>query len=323
MMSNFPPKAQRTAKDTLMDQANALVKNARIKGIKTRVRYLECFEHFAQYYADEWHGQKVANISAKHIYGYAEYMKDVKHYSPSTIRCELSGIRFVHKLSGSKNILPDNKVLDLAKCRTGTVDRAWLPQEIESAKAVAKEMGRFDVVDSIDLGYRFGLRIHEIAKIRVKDITDALDYNELNVKGKGGQYRSIPVETKEQMELLKRINYKAKKFGLHPSEYAIAQNKKYGVQKEIESLKNWMANNRHKFTDRDRKSKVEPGNKERYEHLTWHGLRYYYAQDRSKRLTAEGRKNVDKNVSESMGHHRTSITRHYLPEMPKKYRQKK
>ena len=85
------------------------------------------------------------------------------------------------------------------------------------------------------------------------------------------------------MELLKHINYKAKKFGLHPSEYAIAQNKKYGVQKEIDSLKNWMTNNRHKFTDKDRTSKVEPGNKERYEHLTWHGLRYYYAQNRVER----------------------------------------
>ena len=322
-MSNLSPKTQRTAKDNLMDQANAFVKNARIKGIKTRVRYLECFEHFAQYYADEWHGQKIANISAKHIYGYAEYMKEIKHYSPSTIRCELSGIRFVHNLSGSKNRLPDNRALGLEQRISGVIDRAWLPHEIESARVVGKEMGRFDVVDSIDLGYRFGLRIHEIAKIRVKDITDALDLGELNVKGKGGQYRSIPVETKEQIELLKRINYKAKKFGLHPSEYAIAQNKKYGVQKEIESLKNWMTNNRHKFTDKERKIKVEPGNKERYEHLTWHGLRYYYAQDRFKRLTAEGRKNVEKNVSESMGHHRTPITRHYLPEMPKKYCQKK
>ena len=146
---------------------------------------------------------------------------------------------------------------------------------------------------------------------------------ELQVKGKGGQTRSVPVETKEQLELLKRMNAKAQKFGLHPSEYAIAQNKKYGVQKEIKSLKNWMTNNRHKFTDKDRKSKVEPGNKERYEHLTWHGLRYYYAQNRVERLTAEGRKNVEKNVSESMGRHQTPITRVYLPEMPKKYRQKK
>lgn len=75
-MYKLSSKTQRTAKDNLMDQANALVKNARIKGIKTRVRYLECFDHFAQYYADEWHGQKIANISAKHIYGYAEYMKE-------------------------------------------------------------------------------------------------------------------------------------------------------------------------------------------------------------------------------------------------------
>ena len=79
-MYNLSSKTQRTAKDNLMDQANVLVKNARIKGIKTRVRYLECFDHFAQYYADEWHGQKIANISAKHIYGYAEYMKEIKHY---------------------------------------------------------------------------------------------------------------------------------------------------------------------------------------------------------------------------------------------------
>ena len=57
-MYNLSSNTQRTAKDNLMDQANALVKNARIKGIKTRVRYLECFDHFAQYYADEWHGQK-------------------------------------------------------------------------------------------------------------------------------------------------------------------------------------------------------------------------------------------------------------------------
>ena len=185
-------------------------------------------------------------------------MKEIKHYSPSTIRCELSGIRFVHKLSGSKNILPDNKVLDLAKCRTGTVDRAWLPHEIESAKSVAKEMGRYDVFDAIDLGHRFGLRIHEIAKIRVNDIREALYKTELQVKGKGGQTRYVPVETKEQLELLKRMNAKAQKFGLHPSEYAIAQNQKYGVQREMESLENWLRNNRPNLPIKTVKAKSNP-----------------------------------------------------------------
>ena len=104
-------KAKLTAYDNLLAQLDSIRKHNNELSYETRGRYYDSTCRFLRYYADEWHGQKFANVFAKHIYGYAEHLKE--HSENSTIKTDLAGIRHYHRLSVSKNILSGNKKLGI------------------------------------------------------------------------------------------------------------------------------------------------------------------------------------------------------------------
>ena len=97
---------------------------------------------------------------------------------------------------------------------------------------------------------------------------------------------------------------------MQPGDYLISRTDKHGVKREIMSLKNWMTNNRGKFTAPERTARG--GGKPRVKNITWHGLRHYYAQQTARLLKARGVKDVKRQVSERLGHHREEVTRIYL-----------
>ncbi len=71
------------------------------------------------------------DISGKHLAAYVEYMQ-AKGLSASTIKTDLSGIRFFHsKISSAKYKLPSNDELsvELERRRFGGVDRTWSQRE--------------------------------------------------------------------------------------------------------------------------------------------------------------------------------------------------
>lgn len=311
-MSNSETQ-KRTAYDNLRDQIVSVMKSTNVGSYATRQRYFDGTDRFIRYYAEEWNGQKFVNVSGKHIRTYVKYMQE-KGLSPSMVRTELSSIRFFYDKAQGKNRLPDNRELGLEKRLHGTRNRAWLPGETEKAIELAKSMGRVDVAISISLGRYFGLRVSETAKLRVEHLTKALKYDELTVKGKGGQVRAIPVETETQKKLVERLLDYAKSKGKNIGDYLISSSEKRGVEKEIGSIKSWEYNHRDKFIDPNRLSKVAPGEKERIEKPSFHGYRHSYAQEQKQSLEAAGCKNADREVSERLGHHRPGITKDYLAE---------
>lgn len=143
-------------------------------------------------------------------------------------------------------------------------------------------------------------------------MTKAQKYDELTVKGKGGQIRAIPVENETQKKLIERCLGYAKSKGKFPGDYLISSSEKRGVEKKISSIKSWENNHRDKFIDPDRMSKVAPGEKERIEKPSFHGYRHSYAQEQKEALEAAGCKDADREVSERLGHHRPGITKDYL-----------
>lgn len=315
MTKNKAPPKERTGLDNLTEQIDRIWRGLNQKGYATRSKYYDCTIRFCRYYYEQWHGQKFANISGKHIRGYVEYMQNVKHYAPKTITAELSGIRFYYNAAGGRNTLPTNDTLGLEKNITGVIDRAWLPDEVKSAIGLARSMNREDVVIALKSCYSFGFRIHEVCKLRVEQIESAVKYGEISVKGKGGQVRAIPIETDRQKKMITELLQYARKKGLQPGQYFISNDKKHGVEKEKKSLENWLKNHQKDFLDADRKEKVKDGNKIRSNNLTWHGLRYTYAQNVQGLLTKLGYKNVEKEVSRRLGHDRKQVTFTYLPQV--------
>ena len=189
-----------------------------------------------------------------------------------------------------------------------------MPEEIEKALKVADQTDRVDVKFGIKTAWLFGLRIHEAAKLRVEDISRAVQYGDLTVKGKGGFVRSIRIHNEVQEELLAEILAYAKENKLEKGDRVVAASRFTGVGKEISSLKAWVYNHRHRFTVENRISLVSTGEKDRSDKLTFHGLRYTYTQDYSKHLRLMGTPNAARKLSESLGHHRESITKIYMAE---------
>lgn len=304
-------KSEQNIRNNLIRQLDSLKKHCNEKSYATRERYYDACCRFCDFLAKHFRSQKFANIQRKHITAYVEHLQD-KGISPATIQSDLAGIRFYHRHAGGKNKLPENSELHLERRSVGVANRAWLPDEISKACRTAQDMKRNDVLLALRIGTDFGLRIHEIAKLRTEQITDAIKNEALTVKGKGGQVRAVPVETEGQKKLLDLLEGYVRAKKLMPGDYLISQNVKYGVKREIASLQNWLSNNGKKFADEKRAEKVGDGRKPRMKNLSWHGLRYYYAQQIFRLLTAKGVRNVDREISRRLGHHRGEVTKIYL-----------
>ena len=313
---------QFTGEDKLLQQLNDLYKRTNEKSYKTRATYKNHMAPFLRFYWREFHGQKISNIEGKHLRAYVASMQE-QGLSPSTIKSRLSGIRFFHSKSGGKKRLPDNASLGLEKRKVGTVDRAWTMNEVKTGMDVAKNMDRTDVYHAIFIGYAFGLRIEEICRVRVEDVEKALKYDGLTIKGKGGQVRTYSVQFEIQKKTLQYFYNYARQNKLLPRDYIISNNEKGGVEKQINSLENWLYANRDKFETKNRKDEVIDGKKPRSENITWHGLRYARAQLQYAKFEAEGRKDPKQMTSETLGHHRSDITNVYLAELPPSRQKKK
>lgn len=297
-------------KNNLEVQVKKLYKNCNEKSYETRARYRDATIRFCEFLAENYGMQKFANIKEKHLTAYVQSLKE-KGISPSTMLSDLSGIRFYHRLSGEKFKLPNNENLNLDKRQVGKIDRAWSEKEISGALRLAEQMSRPDVVLAIKISNLFGTRIEETCKMRVWQILKAVEYGELYIKGKGGQERYVDVRNLEQVALLGEIisTIKAKK--LQPNDYIIAQNAKSGVQRQIKSFQNWLSSHSKKFIDENRSDIPQKGYKRKSERLTFHGLRYAFAQQYEKELKAEKDPYAMKKVSEQLGHHRVAITKIY------------
>lgn len=312
-------------KNNLDNQIHKIFRNTREGSFRTRDRYKKGCHRFTKFLAEEFCLQKFQNVKAKHIYAYVEHMKK-ENYSPATMRNELSAIRFAYERGGGKNILPDNSKLNLPARNIGTVDKAWTKKEIEGAKHVALEGGRRDVYHAISISSLFGLRIEGVCKMTVTDIEKALEFGELYTKEKGGLERYIPVTSTEQKQALREVLSYAKEKGRSGGDTAIADNMKYGVQKQIKSIQNWVGNHQMKFrddslrgqenTEKLREKAEANGYKLRGARLNFHGLRYHYAQNRYEEMRKKGYSDYEAKLitSKNLGHHRPEITDVYLAE---------
>lgn len=302
----------------LIEQVTSIYKHCNELSFGTRKRHFEATKRFCYFLADRYRLQKFKNVEDRHFRAYAEYLKEMG-FSPATIQSDLSGIRFFHRLSGSKNKLSENNCLDLPKRAVGVENRAWLPEEKEKARAVAEEMGRTDVVIAIDFIDAFGLRIEEMCRTKLEYLMSALKNGQLVVpKGKGGQKRNITLNSAQRALVVRYVEYFQAR-GLRPGDYLITGSEKHGVLDEKRSLQNWMGYNREKFMVKDRDKIVEEGKKKRHATISWHGLRHGYAQKTHADALIEQPKQAKKIVSENLGHHRYKVTRIYLAEEnPKK-----
>ena len=156
----------------LLSQVGAIYKHSNELSFKTRARYFEATKRFCKFLADNFRLQNFKNVDDRHFKVYVEHLKE--NNAAATIQSDLSGIRYFHRKSGSKNRLSPNSKLALPKRATGKEDHSFLKTEIDSMRQLATEQGRQDVVIAIDFAGEFGLRLEEICTLRVEYLMSAL-----------------------------------------------------------------------------------------------------------------------------------------------------
>jgi site-specific recombinase XerD len=185
---------------TLTQQLEKLRKHNRQGSIKTKERYFQAMQRFCKYLANEWRLQKLANIAPKHIETYSTHLKQTSK-SPATIKTDLAAIRFYHDLiSNPRHELPDNSELNLQRRKILGHDRTWSQQEFDLMLSIATKLLREDFVCAMCLAYYAGLRIHECCKLETATAEKAVKTGFLDVKGKNGKPRTIPID-----ELIKTV----------------------------------------------------------------------------------------------------------------------
>lgn len=314
------------AYNNLNNQITSLFQNSRHSvGIKSRYKYLDIERNFASYLADNFKLQKLENVKSKHLVSYTKHLQSL-NYSPSTIKTCVSGIRYFHSLTGSKNELLPNSQLNLQAREPSKYYKSWTYAEYKESLAVCSEASRLDIRQAISLSYNFGLRLEECAKCRVQDIKLAYmggrPGGELWTKGKNGKERLIKVRTPDQVKALEEALQYARDNNI-PDHCKLISDEK-GVQKTKRSIQNFITANQHKWIDNtrtleqiERSSGAVTNNKAckiRTPHLSFHGLRSSYCSNLYEDIYKETGDKVKSRLycSSQLGHGRESVVFCYL-----------
>ena len=280
--------------NTLISQLNKLARHNRHGSFKTRERYYDAMKRFCAFLADNYRMEKIPNISGKHFEAYVAYLK-ARGRSAAYIKTELSAIRLFHDLIPEPRYsLPANDSLDLERRQFGEVDRTWTAQEYEDMRQRATDQGRDVYADMITIIRHTGLRLHECARLDTATTEKAVRSWVLNVKGKGGKLRSIPI-VDEVIEVLNRR--------LDSTRRGCKLFIPGGVNTDV------VMNGLEQFIIRNR----DP-HRETEAPLTIHGLRHTWAAEQFIKLRTAGNTPYDarKQVAQWLGHERDSVSNIYL-----------
>lgn len=287
----------------LVSQLDKLARHNRQGSFRTKERYYEACKRFCAYLADEYHLQKLENVSGKHLTSYVLWMQG-NGKSASTVKTDLAAIRFFHdKMSRPKYQLPTNKELavELERRRFGQTDRTW--SNVECNKMLNKALieDRYDYILALYLARYAGLRIHECFRIDTATAEQALQEKAITIKGKGGKVRTVPINepiTIALQEQLKRTERGCKLLvpGNIPTHQA------------INHLQGFIFTHRAEIQD---EGSTRP--------ITFHGLRHTYAAETYKKLINDGMSKLDAHfaVSRLLGHERPDVTNIYLASVKK------
>ena len=281
----------------LVAQLDKLARHNRQGSFRTKERYYEAVKRFCAFLADQYHLQKLSNISGKHLTAYVLCLQE-QGKSASTIKTDLAAIRFFHDKMDGKYQLPSNRELavKLEQRRFGQKDRTWNSREFLKMLDKALAADRYDYILALYLGRFAGLRIHECFRIDTATAEQALHENAITVKGKGGKVRTVPINEQIAAVLKKQLVRTARGHKLLVKDGASTDQAIYQLQRFILD---------HRAETQDKES-IRP--------MTFHGLRHTYAAETYKEFVEGGMSELDAHfaVSRLLGHERSDVTDIYL-----------
>lgn len=288
---------------SLIAQLDKIARHNRQGSFRTRERYYKAMKRFCRFLADEYHLQKLSNLSAKHLNAYVQKLQ-AEGKSASTIKTDLAAIRFFHDKMDAKHPLPDNDNLavKLERRKFGGVDRTWSQREFGLFLFRCWDAGHEDYAAIATLTYYAGLRIHECFRLDTAAAENALLTGHLTVKGKGGKIRSVPINESIRIELEKMLT-------ITPRGQKLFVPNGVSTHIAINRLQQFICAVRPEIQDPD---SDRP--------MTHHGLRHTYAAHAYQEQTEGGDSPLDARyqVSRLLGHERPDVTCAYLASVKEK-----
>ncbi len=281
---------------TLLVQLDKLYRHNRQGSIKTRQRYRAAMIRFCAYLAEQWHVQKLDNISPKHLTAYVEYLYK-KGNSAAMVKTELSAIRFFHdKMSNPRYELQGNQELNLLKRKVKGVDRTWSNQEFNLMLIEAISINREDYAALLCLAKYAGLRLEECLKLDTASAEKASRTGLLTIKGKNVKIRTVPINETIKIELQKMLKITQRGHKLFVSDNERTDHAKTRVE-------NFIYHHRKRI---QKEGRPHP--------ITFHGLRHTYACTLYQHCRKDGLSHeaACKYVSRMLGHEREEVTTIYL-----------
>jgi len=282
----------------LLAQAEKLRRHNRQGSFQTKERYFEAFKRFLRFVAEEYRLEKLQNLSGKHMHSYFAYLKE-KGLAPSTIKTEASAIRFWHdQIPNAKHALPSNADLSLERRRYGDKDRTWSDSSYNQMLLECVGADRLDYASCMALARHLGMRIHEVLRLDAAAARSALKTGILTFKGKGGMWRSVPINEQARIALRDALTC------TKPGHKLFVPDDK-ATDKAIYELQKFIREHRAKFRFPDSDGRVP---------ITFHGLRHTYVAEHYTRLRRAGDTDLAacKKLAPLLGHKRPEIVHAYL-----------
>lgn len=295
-MTNPKNERKQAINRNLCAQIDKIKRHNRQGSFATKARYYSSAKVFCEFLAQEFSLEKFANVKDKHIAAYIQDMEQ-RGLKASSIKTNLSGIRFYHDFSGSKNKLSGNEKYELPQRQFGGVNRGWSDTEYKAFLGLCEARGRVRDKCVAILGRNDALRIHEACRIDRNDAEKAIASGILHVKGKGGKERDIPLSEASRLMLVEYITHVVRGQKL----FVRSEQKTHNV---IGQIKNFIYRNRDKYQDSSRSGA----------NRTFHGLRHTKAAELYASCRSRGMNDLDarRHVSTYLGHERDDVTRIYL-----------
>lgn len=283
----------------MQNQVEIIFRGDKFLSLQARKRYREALLRFVAWAAEHSKLPDLVYLDARIVRQYVRWMLE-RGLSPRTIKTDVSALRHVHNflcLAGKaqwRGQLPEPAELGVPGYEL-VPDRRWSAEQKEALVERAVAAGEERIADMIALAWELGLRLHEVVRLlRAQVEPHAVRGGVLAVKGKGGKWRSIPLTAGAVAILEKWRRRTPRGQRLFVREWETAGR----VIKKVEDF------------IREHRTEPDPG----YSELTFHGLRYSFAQREDARMEGEGvpERRRRKVISERLGHNREVITRTYV-----------
>lgn len=272
----------------LLQQLEKAFGHARTGSYRTRDRYKGSAEQFATFCTEKFKLQNWKNVKDKHV---AAFIKERQEsgIAPTTIKNDLSAIRYmIDLIPQTRTRLSDNNALqekfeiELKPTRVSNGDRSWTKEEFQSALEWAHNRGEIKFYDALILAREMGLRVSEVVCARRSQAEQALRKGIYHIQGeaKGGRHREVPINesARKSLERLAASTPRGGRLFIQNNEKAESVRNRF--EKCMEKMRETITTKEGQERRTYEKDHISITNE-----LTWHGLRYSYAQHRIEDLT--------------------------------------